>query len=400
MRLAGVAGTHGKSTTSGWLVHLLWSAGRDPSAFVGALLPPELGGGIAATARWGTGDVFVVEADEYAGNFDPYQPDVAVLLNAEWDHPDVFPDQASVLDAFERWIRGCGGGKERPVLVANAGDGGVSGVLHRLVDWPGRVAAFALAPSDGRPDGIEDMQRQIHHRYAGVVTKSDVVVGRVFGSASGATVLELSPAPGMPPRRVTLQLPGRHMAENALAVATAALRLGVPLDDVVRGLETFRGVGRRLELKGEVRGVVVLDDYGHHPTAIAATMEATRQRYRGRRLWAVYEPLTYHRTAAMLDAFADVLARADRVAVADIWAGRDPDTSITSARALAEAVRTRGGAYAVAPGSVESTADHLAGEVRPGDIVLVMGGGRSYVIADRLVALLREHEAGKGSPHG
>ena len=107
-RLVGVAGTHGKSTSSGWLVHLLAAAGADPAAFVGALLPAAITGGRPVTARWGSGDVFVVEADEYAGNFDAYRPDVAVLLNAEWDHPDVFADEAAVLDAFEGWLRAPG----------------------------------------------------------------------------------------------------------------------------------------------------------------------------------------------------------------------------------------------------------------------------------------------------
>jgi UDP-N-acetylmuramate--alanine ligase len=117
-------------------------------------------------------------------------------------------------------------------------------------------------------------------------------------------------------------------------------------------------------------------------------MAAVRERHPGRRLWAVYEPLTYHRTAAMLEAFADVLARADRAVIADIWAGRDPDTTITSAAALAAAISARGSAPAVASGSVEATADMLAAEVAPGDVVLVMGGGRSYVIAERLVEAL------------
>jgi UDP-N-acetylmuramate--alanine ligase len=187
-----------------------------------------------------------------------------------------------------------------------------------------------------------------------------------------------------------IQLPGKHNAANGLMVLAAANVLGVLGEEPGDGpaIGGFRGVGRRLELKGEVRGVTVLDDYAHHPTAIAKTIQAVRERYPGRRLWAVYEPLTFHRTAAMLEGFADVLATADQVAIADIWAGRDPDTTITSAAALADAVTGRGGPHATAPGSVEETADYLATQVRPNDVVLVMGGGRSYVIAERLVELL------------
>jgi len=135
----------------------------------------------------------------------------------------------------------------------------------------------------------------------------------------------------------------------------------------------------------------VYDDYGHHPTAIRETILAIRQREPGRRVWAVYEPLTYHRTAALLPAFAEALATADAVVVADIWAGRDPDTTVASAAGLAEAVSAvRPGIQVAAPGSVEATADWLAHEVCAGDAVLVMGGGHSYRIAEGLLQRLTE----------
>jgi UDP-N-acetylmuramate--alanine ligase len=130
----------------------------------------------------------------------------------------------------------------------------------------------------------------------------------------------------------------------------------------------------------------VYDDYAHHPTAIRETLASVRQREPNRRIWAVYEPLTYHRTAAMLDEFASVLATADGVAIADIWAGRDPDTTVTSPAALAESVaRANPGIPVNAPGSVEQTAAWLARNVRDGDAVLVMGGGRSYQIGRLLL---------------
>jgi len=332
-RLVAVAGTHGKSTTAGWLVDLLVRAERDPSAFVGALLDATLTGGTPSTARWGSGDVFVVEADEYAGNFDPYRPSVIALLNAEWDHPDVFADAGAVYDALARWIRAAG----EATVVANVADEGVQEVLARLSGWTGSVVEV-----------------------------------------------------GAEPLAYAVGLPGPANSANAQCVVGVARLLGVAEEAIERSIGEFRGVGRRLELKGDVGGVVVLDDYGHHPTAIAKTIQAVRERYPGRRLWAVYEPLTFHRTAAMLERFAEVLATADQVAIADIWAGRDPDTSITSAGELAEAITRHGGPQAMAPGSVEQTADYLASQVTPGDVVLVMGGGRSYVIAERLVELLRQ----------
>ncbi len=363
-RLVAVAGTHGKSTSAGWLVHLLVRAGRDPSAFVGALLPAAITGGRPATARWGSGSDFVVEADEYAGNFDAFRPSVALLLNADWDHPDVFADEDAVVDAFAAWLDGPGAA-DRTVIV-NVGDGGARRVIERLRTAPKRLVTTALSP--GRADVIG-----IDHGGSMTVTG--------LGAAHDVTI------------RTTLGLAGRHNAANALLVAVAASELGVESQLIAEGLATFTGVGRRLELKGEPSGIAVLDDYAHHPTAIAATLEAVRATYPGRPVWAVYEPLTYHRTAAFLDVFATVLATADHAVIADIWAGRDPDTTISSAAALADAVSRRSREPATAPGSVEATADHLLERVRPGDVVLVMGGGRSYVIAERLVAGLAERAA-------
>ena len=365
--LAAVAGTHGKSTTAGWLVHTLVGLGADPGAFVGALLPAaETGIGVAATARRGAGEAFVVEADEYAGNFDPYRPGIAVLTSAEWDHPDVFADREAVVAAFEAWLRRAAGargpGGRDPVLVANSGDPGVAALADRLGGWPGWILRTALDPAPGTVE----------------------VAGRVLSADPDGTLLRVEVGPEA--HAVRLPTAGRHNAANALGVVGACLAAGYPVEPVLAALATFPGVGRRLERKGEAAGVVVYDDYGHHPTAIRETLAAVRQRAPGRRVWAVYEPLTFHRTAALLEAFADVLAMADGVVVADIWAGRDPDTTVASAAGLAEAVVRRNPSIPVAaPGSVEATARWLAGQVRAGDAVLVMGGGRSYRIAELLL---------------
>lgn len=361
--LVAIAGTHGKSTTSGWLVHVLVEAGLDPSAFVGALLPSELTGGPPATARTGEGTAFVVEADEYAGNFDAYRPAIAVLTSVEWDHPDVFADDAAVRATFEQWLAGL---EDGGTIVANVADEGVAAVVNS--EMRARVLRVGLDAADAE------------------------IRGRIVAADPDGTTLELDGLPGSDGDSVTVRLPtaGRHNAANAMTVAGAAVAVGVPTTDVVRGLQTFRGVGRRLERKGEAAGVVVYDDYGHHPTAIRETIAAIRQREPGRRIWAVYEPLTYHRTAALGPAFATSLATADAVAIADIWAGRDPDTSIASAAGLAGLVAdARPGITVEAPGSVDATADWLAGNVRDGDAVLVMGGGHSYRIATGLLERLQ-----------
>jgi UDP-N-acetylmuramate--alanine ligase len=383
--LVGVAGTHGKSTTAGWLVHVLTEAGADPSAFVGALLPSSLTGGPPGTARWGKGRAFVVEADEYAGNFDPYRPNVAILTSAEWDHPDVFADKGAVLDTFERWLLRAPDGA---TLVANVADPGVAEVVERLADWPGSVVAYALV--DQAPQRLGGYARAIAERFSSGKGRAATLLGRVTSTDTASTTLEISGLDSLTgPMPVRLATAGRHNAANALAVAGAAVALGLLPAAVVDGLATFGGVGRRLERKGEATGVVVYDDYGHHPTAIRETIAAIRQREPGRRIWAAFEPLTFHRTAAMLEGLADALAEADAVAIADIWAGRDPDVSIASAAALANAVAIRRpGIPVLAPGDVSATADALADHVRPGDAVLVMGGGNSYQIGARLLKRL------------
>jgi UDP-N-acetylmuramate--alanine ligase len=378
--LVAVAGTHGKSTTAGWLTWVLAEAGLDPAAFVGALLPAALTGGVPATARQGSGAPFVVEADEYAGNFDAYRPDIVVLTTIEWDHPDVFADRADVLDAFEAWLLRV----PDATLVASLGDQGVHDLLVRISDRPGAVVGVGVEDSELGWLGPDEPIPWPPARPGGYV--SGVASTR---GPQGTSLWLFDHRTAKSIGTMDIPLWGRHNAVNGAVVAIAALELGVPLSAVVSGVASFPGIGRRLERKGEARGVVVYDDYGHHPTAVRATIEAMRQREPGRRLWAVYEPLTFHRTVALLDDFAAALAEADAVAVADIWASRDPDTTITSPGALAAAVRVRRpDMTAVAPGSVEDTASWLAQHVAPGDAVLVMGGGRSYRIAELLLEAL------------
>ena len=374
--LVAVAGTHGKSTTAGWLTHVLALAGADPSAFVGALLPGSVTGGLASTARRGRGAAFVVEADEYAGNFAAYRPSIVVLTNIEWDHPDVFADRDAVVAAFEAWLRAADP-SALPTVIANVDDPGVGDLLARLADWPAPVVGTRVGSlDDGRPAAFD---RSITAEIVEAGLSETVVV-----------IAGLDPARAVP---VRLPTAGAHNVANAMGVAGAALALGIATGQIVSGLESFEGVGRRLERKGAARDVAVYDDYGHHPTAIRATIAAVRQREPGRRLWVAIEPLTFHRTAALLEELASALAEADGVAVADIWAGRDPDQTIASAARLAEAVqRLRADLPVAATGSPEDTADWLAGMVRPGDVVLAMGGGRSYRIPERLLERLSMHD--------
>ena len=384
-QLIAIAGTHGKSTTAGWLAWLLAETGQDPSASVGALLPAALSNGFAATARIGAGPAFVVEADEYAGNFDAFFPDVVAVTTVEWDHPDVFADRAAVVDAFADWLRRVPDAS----AIANLDDAGVVqlfGGRHEEGSSRGPLIGVSVGgPGEERAVGAGPTELWVDRRLTGVVVEA---------TPDGIT-LDVGGL-GETTHRAQIHMAGAHNAGNALVALAAAVVVGPGqdadlVDRLLWALGTFPGVGRRLERKGEARGVVVYDDYGHHPTAIRATLQALRQREPDRRVWVVYEPLTFHRTAAMLDEFADALAEADAVAIADIWASRDPDTTITSAAKLAAAVRVRRPEMpSVAPGTVEATAAWLADHVTEGDAVLVMGGGKSYRIGE----LLLEHLSG------
>jgi UDP-N-acetylmuramate--alanine ligase len=314
----------------------------------------------------------VVEADEYAGNFDPFRPSVAVVLNAEWDHPDVFADLSAVVGAFDAWLR-APGAAERMVIV-NTGDPGGLELARGLAGWPGQVVSVSPA---GDPDpGLGSSPRAaVRWRLRGDRLELDGLPAGDAGTRSLAT---------------TVRLRGAHNGANAACVGAAAAALGLDTISIATGLASFEGVGRRFDIKGEPGGVLVIDDYGHHPSAIRATLEAVRSRYPGRPVWVAHEPLTYHRLAAMQEELAAALALADHAVIADVWAGRDPDTSIASAAELAARVEALSGHRVAAPGSPEATADFLAQRVQPGEVVLAMGGGRSYVIAERLVSLLAE----------
>ncbi|MFZ9385200.1 MAG: glutamate ligase domain-containing protein [Candidatus Limnocylindrus sp.] len=379
--LLGVAGTHGKTTSTGWLLAALRASGRDPSAFVGGPLPEGEGSPTGAPVHLGSEPGFIVEADEYGGNFDPYVADAALILNADWDHPDVFEDRAAVVRTFASWAA--------PVLTRGP-------LVINVTDVGGSEVAAALEEHN-RESLLTYVVRSQRHAETGPSKHADAVAelveageGRVAlrNLTLSARAVRLAPAAAeLVGTDIPIGLLGAHNAANALGVALFAAAAGGSSEGIRSALANFPGVGRRMEVRYDRGGITILDDYGHHPTAIDATISTVRLRYPGRPLVLAIEPLTYHRTAALLAPIARSCAAADRVLVADIFAIRDTDLSITSAAALAAAV-ARHGVVAEAPGSVEATADRIADSVPPGAVVLVMGGGRSTDLATRLARTL------------
>jgi len=349
-----VTGTHGKSTTTALLGHLLESAGMDPTVEVGAFIPAW-----GATVRYGAGAPFLVEADEFGDNFLNYHPAGAIVTNVEMDHPDYFADREAVLASMERFVRGMGedarlGGR---LLLTTAADNGSQALLARLGGWQGRITRYG-------PGGD--------------------IEARDVAYAGGGATFTLFEHPFASP------LAGEHNVLNATAALIVARELGASLESLARGLSTFRGPGRRMELIADTAGVIVYDDYAHHPTEVRATLAAMRQKVGDRRLWAVFEPHMYSRTALFLDEFAHAFTDADEVVIVDIFASRDTDAALraTSAEALADAIERISAVPTMAGGDVETATSYVAEHLRPGDAVLVMGAGKSYQVALGLKAAL------------
>ncbi len=344
-----VAGTHGKSTTTALLGHILIASGLDPTVEVGAVIA-DWGG---ASVRPGAGEPFVVEADEFGDNFLHYHPAAAVVTNVEMDHPDYFADRDAVLGSFERFVRGMRADERlgpRPMLLAAAGDPGVDELMARLHDWDGDVMRYG-------PGG-------------------DVTASSVRYDASGTQF-------ALGGQAYEMQLAGEHNVLNATAALALATRLGAAPATLSAALATFRGAGRRMERITDTAGVTVYDDYGHHPTEVRAAIAGARQLVGQRRLWAVFEPHMYSRTALLIDEFAESFRGADEVVIADIFASRDTPEAMraTSAEALADAIERTSAVPTIAGGSVDETTAYVAAHLRAGDAVLVMGAGKSYRIA-------------------
>ncbi len=353
-RLIAVAGTHGKSTTSGMIAYILSEAGRDPFFVVGAEVS-DLG----TSARAGTGDLAVVEADEYDYSFLHLTPDVSVITNVEHDHPDIFPDMAAYRDAFARYAA-----RTRPggTVIVRAGD-------------PEGAAAASAAP--------------LSVAYETVGDDADAT-WRIEIAPDGALLLSHD---GECIGTARLHVAGEHNARNAAMAVAACAAVGVPPREALGIVARYRGVGRRFELVGEAAGVTVVDDYAHHPTEVRATLAAARSRYPGRRIVAVFQPHTYSRTALYAAEFGASLADADVALVTDIYPAREIDPGTISALDIVKHIPQTGGEQAGKPattGDLDATLAALERRVRPGDVVLTLGAGDVTTVGPQLLARLRE----------
>ncbi len=342
-----VAGTHGKTTTTAMIVHMLKSAGYAPGYIVGADVPTW---GNASAGRAAT---FVIEADEYDYMFWGLNPQVAVITNVEWDHVDCFPTQDAYRDAFLGFAR------RARALVACADDGGAMEVAERA-GVP--VVTYGLrAPADWRA------------AIQGTTELGGIVFQPLYrGEPRGGSV--------------ALRVPGEHNVANALAALAALDVAGFPVETLSPHLETYQGAARRFHLVGKAREVVVIDDYAHHPTEVRTTLAAARRAYPTRRIWAVFQPHTYSRTKTFLDQWRRAFQDADEVAVMEIYPAREQNTLGLSGEGVAQAIAHPRVAFT---GDVEETVAHLSARAHPGDVVVVLGAGTSTRVAHGLYDRLR-----------
>lgn len=345
-----IAGTHGKTTTTAMVAHILSRAGLNPGFLIGGSAP-----NLGVNGRWGAPDApLVIEADEYDRTFLALDSRIAVVTNVEWDHVDIYPTQESYVAAFQQFAA------QSHVCIADE-------------SWP-RAVAGPNAPEQWVSYGFGqecrwqmEMPRVEHGRtYVNVQFK------------------------GTPPREVRFatQLAGTHNARNAVAALAVAHELGLNLADVTLALMDFRGTARRFELKGETKGVTVIDDYAHYPTEVRVNIEAARMRYGNRRLVVYVQPHTYSRTKALLDDWPAAFADADVVLVGDIYGAREQVSGeAVSAQILAERIgRVRNQVQAV--GDLDGAVSVLRALLQPGDVLLTMGAGDGYLVGERILQTL------------
>jgi len=346
-RTVAVAGTHGKTTTTGLIAWLLDRAGRAPSFIVGGMLSD-----FGTNARAGSGAEFVIEADEYDRAFLGLHPAIAVVTSIEHDHPDLFPTPAEYLEAFRAFVD-----QAEEALIVCQDDPAAASLTRSGLD---RITYGLAADAEWRAEEISPNQ-------AG---GSDFLVLR------GEEVAGLT----------RTRLPGIHNVRNALGAMAAADRCGVAFSTIQGAISDFHGTQRRFERLGEAAGVTVIDDYAHHPTEIKATLSAARSLFPQAEIWAVFQPHTFSRARTFLQAFGGAFGEADHVIVTEIFASREaPDPSMTG-EMVAKTVSHPDVRFI--PDLAEAAA-MLEMAVRPGAVVVTLSAGDGNLVGKLLLEALK-----------
>lgn len=346
-----ISGTHGKTTTTKMVTMILQAAGHNPTALIGAEVK-----NLSANVAIGDGPEMVVEGCEYGRSFLDLKPKIAVITNIEADHLDYYKDLEEIKAAFREFALSVP--KKDGIIIANGDDRNVREVLAQV----DRKKVFVGFAKDN------DLQ----------ATNLEFKEGRLYFSVNG--------------ERLHLQVPGRHNVADALLAWAVARHLKI-CDATVKHVlqDEFRGVERRFQLLGTVKGMTFMDDYAHHPTEIKATLEGMREYFGKRRLVVVFHPHQFSRTRLLLNDFATSFGQADLVVVAPIYAVRDSeaDKKAVSAEGLVEVINRAGG-RAKFVGDFDKIKQYVVKELKPGDVLLTLGAGRANVFGDELLKYLRD----------
>ena len=345
-----IAGTHGKTTTTSLTGMVLTEAGFDPTIVVGGQVRI-----LGTNARLGKGDFLVAEADEYDRSFLELTPVVAVLTNIEADHLDTYRDLSDILESFTIFANRV---PFYGAVVACVDDPGVAGILPRIKR---RVVTYGESP------------------------QSMLRASAIALEASGTT-FEVREGDTWSLGKVRLRLPGKHNVANAMAAIAVGRELSIPFPVIARALAEFTGVVRRFETKGERDGVLVVDDYAHHPTEIAATLAAARQVYPSRRLVALFQPHLYSRTRDFAEDFGRALSACDVAVVTDVYPSREKPIPGITGELVASSARQAGHARVVYVPEKEKVVGELERLVISGDLLLTMGAGDVVKLGEKFLA--------------
>ena len=342
-----VSGTHGKTTTTSMISHILLAGEMDPTISVGGILK-AIGGNI----RVGNSEIFVTEACEYTNSFLHFFPKIGIILNVDADHLDFFKDLDDIRNSFHRFAK----------LLPKDG---------------------TLVINDNIPD-LEEITADLDCRVIryGNDSSLDYSATNILHDKKGEASFDLVKS-GEFIDRISLSVNGDHNVSNALSAIAVADLLGVPFTKIKEGLKSFHGTDRRFEYKGEVNGVTVIDDYAHHPTEIRATLESAKN-YPHNELWCVFQPHTYSRTIAFLDDFAKALSLCDHVILTDIYAAREKDTGIVSSKDIVDRMAD----YDVDVHYIKEFDDieeFILKNCKKNDLLITMGAGNVDSIGNSLV---------------
>ncbi|MBQ9947226.1 MAG: UDP-N-acetylmuramate--L-alanine ligase [Oscillospiraceae bacterium] len=343
-----VSGTHGKTTTSSMLTHILLAAGIDMSAVIGGKIKA-----IGGSGRAGKSEYMVCEACEFVDTFLKLFPDISIILNIDRDHMDYFKTMENLKLSFSKFCK-----KTTDMIIANGDD---DNTMDAVKDSGSDARVITFGKTDRNDFYAEDIRvvSDFHTEF---------------------TLMNKGEALGV----MTIHVPGIHNVYNAVAACAAAYSAGITVESMRDGLEAYNGTVRRFERIAEVNGITVADDYAHHPAEVAVTLE-TAKKMSFRRVWAVHQPFTYSRTSMLLDEFAEALSIADKVVLTEIMGSREKNTYNIYSKDLAEKIDG-----CVWYPTFEEVAKHVADNAQAGDLVITLGCGDVYKVAEMIADILKE----------